>query len=106
MSTTPVWVPEPAAIEHLGIKKSPLRLMRNDGRLKPGVHWINITGTPNGPVSYDLKAIGETMAESNTKHAREKQGALCVAIHLPVKPHTHFSPSEMAVVCRKRRVGV
>ena len=27
-------------------------------------------------------------AESNTKPARGKQGALIVAIHLPTKPHT------------------
>jgi hypothetical protein len=33
-----------------------------------------------------------TGAESNTKSAREKQGALIVAIYLPIKPHTHFTP--------------
>ena len=36
--------------------------------------------------------------ESNTKPFGEKQGALIVAIYLPTKPHTHFTPSAMAGV--------
>ena len=73
MKTTPQWVPEPDAIARLGIKKSTLRLMRNDGRLEPGVHWVNITGTPNGPVSYDLDAIGKTMAERTVQMVQEEE---------------------------------
>ena len=72
MDLIPQWVPEPESIARLGIKKSTLRLMRNDGRLKPGVHWVNITGTPNGPVSYDLDAIGKTMAERTVQMVQEK----------------------------------
>jgi len=72
MESIPQWVPEPDAIARLGIKKSTLRLMRNDGRLKPGVHWVNITGTPNGPVSYDLDAIGKTMAERTVQMVQEE----------------------------------
>ena len=73
MKTTPQWVPEPDAIARLGIKKSTLRLMRNDGRLEPGVHWVNITGTPNGPVSYDLDAIGKTMAERIVQMVQDEE---------------------------------
>ena len=33
-------------------------------------------------------------AESNTTPAREKQRALCVAIHLPIRPHTVITNKE------------
>ena len=39
------------------------------------------------------------MAESNTKPAREKQGALIVAIYLPTKPHTPHPVHSAGLSC-------
>lgn len=67
MNTAHQWVPETEAAELLSIKRSTIRTMRRDGRLEPGTHWVYATGTPNGPVSYNIAAIRETLA------ARTKQ---------------------------------
>ena len=45
------------------------------------------------PDAYWLKA--------NTKLARGKQGALCVAVHLPTKSHTHHPVSNGGVFVEK-----
>ena len=37
--------------------------MRRDGRLEAGTHWIYATGTAGGPVTYNLPAIRQTLAE-------------------------------------------
>ena len=67
MTTAHQWVSEPEAAELLAIKNSTLRTMRRDRRLEPGTHWIYATGTPNGPVTYNIPAIRESLA------ARTKQ---------------------------------
>lgn len=41
MDSTPQWVTKPDAIMRLAIKKTTLRLIRNDGKLKPGGHWVS-----------------------------------------------------------------
>ena len=63
MSTAHQWVPEPVAAELLAIKNSTIRTMRRDGRLEPGTHWVYATGTPNGPVTYNVTAIRESLAQ-------------------------------------------
>ena len=60
---TSEWVPESEAAKLLAIKNSTLRSMRRDGRLDPGVHYIFSTGTPGGPVLYEITAITATMAQ-------------------------------------------
>jgi len=57
------WVHEPQAADLLAIKQSTLRAMRRDGRLEAGTHWIYATGTAGGPVTYNLPAIRQTLAE-------------------------------------------
>ena len=57
------WVPESEAAELLAIKNSTIRTMRRDGRLTPGDHFIFATGSPGGPVVYDIDAIRRTLAE-------------------------------------------
>ncbi len=63
MSTTPVWVHEPEAAELLAIAHNTLRLMRRDGRLTPGDHFIFATGTAGGPVVYNIPAIRKSLAK-------------------------------------------
>ena len=57
------WVHEPQAADLLAIKQSTLRAMRRDGRLEAGTHWIYATGKAGGPVTYNLPAIRQTLAE-------------------------------------------
>ena len=57
------WVHEPEAAELLAIKQSTLRAMRRDGRIEAGTHWIYATGKAGGPVTYNLPAIRQTLAE-------------------------------------------
>ena len=63
MDTSQQWVAESEAAELLAIKNSTIRTMRRDRRLEPGTHWIYATGTPNGPVTYNVTAIRESMAQ-------------------------------------------
>ncbi|QNJ00712.1 hypothetical protein SynA1562_01884 [Synechococcus sp. A15-62] len=63
MDTPQQWVAESEAAELLAIKNSTIRTMRRDRRLEPGTHWIYATGTPNGPVTYNVTAIRESMAQ-------------------------------------------
>ena len=63
MNSAHQWVPEPEAAELLAIKNSTIRTMRRDGRLEPGAHWIYANGTPGGPVTYNVNAIRESLAE-------------------------------------------
>lgn len=64
MNPTPdSWVHEPEAAELLAIKHGTLRTMRRDGRLTPGDHYIFATGTAGGPVTYNVTAIRESMAQ-------------------------------------------
>ena len=37
--------------------------MRRDGRLEAGAHWIYATSKAGGPVTYNLPAIRQTLAE-------------------------------------------
>ena len=57
------WVHEPQAADLLAINQSTLRTMRRDGRLEAGAHWIYATGKAGGPVTYNLQAIRQTLAE-------------------------------------------
>ena len=63
MDFTQQWVHEPQAADLLAIKQSTLRTMRRDGRLEAGAHWIYATGKAGGPVTYNLPAIRQTLAE-------------------------------------------
>ena len=69
---SPVWVSESEAAELLAIANSTIRTMRRDGRLEPGTHWIYATGTPNGPVTYNVAAIRESLA-ARTKEMVEAE---------------------------------
>ena len=57
------WVHEPQAADLLAIKQSTLRTMRREGRLKAGTHWIYATGKAGGPVTYNISAVRQTLAE-------------------------------------------
>ena len=69
---SPVWVPESEAAKRLAINNSTIRTMRRDGRLLPGDHFIFATGTPGGPVVYDIDAIRKTLAERTIAAVKEK----------------------------------
>ena len=60
---SPEWVHEPEAAKLLAIKHNTLRSMCRDGRLTPGDHYIFATGTPGGPVVYNLPAIRKSLAQ-------------------------------------------
>ena len=70
---SPEWVHEPDAAKRLAIKQNTLRTMRRDGRLEPGDHYIFATGTPGGPVVYDIDAIRKTLAERTIAAVQEQQ---------------------------------
>ena len=70
---SPEWVHEPDAAKRLAIKQNTLRTMRRDGRLEPGDHYIFATGTPGGPVVYDIDAIRKTLAERTIAAVQEKE---------------------------------
>ena len=70
---SPVWVPESEAAKRLAIKNSTIRTMRRDGRLLPGDHFIFATGTPGGPVVYDIDAIRKTLAERTITAVQKQQ---------------------------------
>ena len=72
MDSTQQWVPESEAAELLAIKQNTLRTMRRDGRLEPGAHWIYATGTAGGPVTYNLQAIRQALAERTVQMVQEK----------------------------------
>ena len=72
MNSAHQWVPEPEAAELLAIKNSTIRTMRRDGRLEPGAHWIYATGTPGGPVVYNLPAIRKTLAERTVEMVQQE----------------------------------
>ena len=72
MDTPQQWVAESEAAELLAIKHSTIRTMRRDRRLEPGVHWIYATGTPNGPVTYNVTAIRESLAQRTIAAVQEK----------------------------------
>lgn len=63
MESAHQWVPELEAAELLAVGKTTLRAMRRDGRLSPGVHYVFATGTAGGPVTYDITAIRERLAQ-------------------------------------------
>ena len=77
MNTAHQWVPETEAAELLSIKHSTLRTMRRDGRLEPGTHWVYATGTPNGPVTYDVTAIRESLAQRTKEIGGGRSQASC-----------------------------
>ena len=63
MDSAQHWVHEREAAELLAIKNSTIRTMRRDGRLTLGDHFIFATGTAGGPVTYNVTAIRESMAQ-------------------------------------------
>jgi hypothetical protein len=85
MDSTQQWVHEPEAAKLLAIKQSTLRSMRRDGRLTPGDHFIFATGTPGGPVVYNLPAIRKSLAQRTKEmvaaelQRREQQKQSCNA---------------------------
>ena len=72
MDSARIWVPESEAAELLAIKNSTIRAMRRDGRLEPGAHWIYATGTPGGPVTYNVNAIRESLAERTVEMVQQE----------------------------------
>ena len=72
MDSAQIWVPEPEAAELLAIKHSTIRTMRRDGRLEPGAHWIYATGTPGGPVVYNLPAIRQTLVARTVEMVQQE----------------------------------
>ena len=70
--TDPVWVPEAIAGEQLAIKKSTLRCMRRERRIRPGVDWIYSTGCKNSSVLYNVHSIIELQMQRTIQIARQE----------------------------------
>ena len=70
--TNPVWVPEAIAGEQLAIKKSTLRCMRRERRIRPGVDWIYSTGCKNSSVLYNVHSIIELQMQRTIQIARQE----------------------------------
>ena len=70
--TDPVWVPEAIAGEQLAIKKSTLRCMRRERRIRPGLDWIYSTGCKNSSVLYNVHSIIELQMQRTIEIAREE----------------------------------
>ena len=67
-----VWVPEAIAGEQLAIKKSTLRGMRRERRIRPGVDWIYSTGCKNSSVLYNVHSIIELQMQRTIQIARQE----------------------------------
>ena len=83
------WVHEPEAAELLAIKQSTLRAMRRDGRLEAGTHWIYATGKAGGPVTYNLPAIRQTLAERTIQMVEleaQRRASLRQKNRIPLRP--------------------
>ncbi len=69
---TPQWVPEEEAEKLLRISNSTIRLMRRERKILPGKHWILATGSPHGPVHYDIAAIQKRLVELTIQVTKEE----------------------------------
>ena len=67
------WVQEKEAAKLLGLSVCTLRRFRRQGHLKPGSHWIYITGKTQSPVQYNIEAIRETQREMTIAAVKAEQ---------------------------------
>ena len=72
MNQSPQWVQEEEAEKLLRISNSTIRLMRRERKILPGKHWILATGSPNGPVHYDITAIQKRLVELTIQATKEE----------------------------------
>ena len=75
MKFTPDWVSETDAVKQLGIGKSTLKLMRREGRLLPGEHWVYATGNLRGPVTYCIPKIRDMQRQVTLQLVSEKEAS-------------------------------
>ena len=71
MKPSPEWVQESDAVKQLGIGKSTLKLMRREGRLLPGEHWVYATGNLRGPVTYCIPKIRDMQRRVTVQLVKE-----------------------------------
>ncbi|ABB35456.1 helix-turn-helix domain-containing protein [Synechococcus sp. CC9605] len=89
MDTAHQWVSESEAAELLAIKNSTIRTMRRDGRLPPGDHFIFATGTAGGPVTYNVTAIRQSMAERTKELVEAEAKRRAETQQQYLGPHRH-----------------
>ena len=75
MKPSPEWVQESDAVKQLGIGKSTLKLMRREGRLLPGEHWVYATGNLRGPVTYCIPKIRDMQRQVTLQLVRENEAS-------------------------------
>ena len=66
--STLVWTPVAEAAEQLHIGVSTLRVLKRT-ELKAGTHWCWLTGKPNGPIGYNVRAIREWQRQKTVEAA-------------------------------------
>ena len=65
-------MPEAIAGEQLAIKKSTLRCMRRERRMRPGIDWIYSTGGKHSSVLYNVPSIIELLAQRTIEATQEE----------------------------------
>lgn len=63
------WLPIEETSEAVNISESRLRSLQSTGKLKPGIHWIYLTGTKGGPVRWDPDAIKQWQIDETIRVA-------------------------------------
>ena len=70
-SSEPIWADLATACSALSIGESRLRELKATGELKPGIHWVALTGRNRGPVGWDITAIAEWQRQVTVRLSNE-----------------------------------
>jgi hypothetical protein len=70
MKTTPVWVPQRAAADELGVSERTLLRWRSAGLLKVGVHYRRKFPSANSPLLYQLERCEQAMTDAFARDHR------------------------------------
>ena len=70
-SSEPIWADLATACSALSIGESRLRELKATGELKPGIHWVALTGRNRGPVGWDIRAIAEWQRQVTVRLSNE-----------------------------------
>jgi len=69
------WVPTKAACQQLHVSRFTLLRLKNDyARLRPGIHWIQISPSSKSPILWNVDEIRCLMAEWSATSERDLRG--------------------------------
>ena len=69
-NSTPIWVPQRAAADHLGVSERTLLRWRSAGLLKPGIHFRRKFPAANSSLLYHLQRCDQTISEAFARDHR------------------------------------